>query len=170
MFIFFKWNISNVCNIQNWNDENHILLFCLYCQDKALEYVASYPKISNVDNFDTFVRLFRAKFSREDNFQETSYQFSNTRQKPKQIFKELGDAVKKLVNRIVPNADDIPQINTLKLNLMFNKFFEALRPDIKTEVLKLGKETFDNLVSSTMYCEKALQQQHSFSVNTINAT
>lgn len=61
-------------------------------------------------------------------------------------------------------------MNTLKLNLMFNKFLEALRPDVKTEVLKLGKETFDNLVSSAMYCEKALEQQCSFSVNTINAT
>lgn len=66
---FFIWNISDVCNIQNWNDENHILLFRLYCRYKALEYVASYPKISNVVNFDTFVRLFRTKFSREDNFQ-----------------------------------------------------------------------------------------------------
>lgn len=167
---FFIRNISDVCNIQNWNDENRILLFRLYCRDKAQEYVANDPEINNIDNFENFVRLFRAKFSREENFQETSYLYSNIKQKPKQTVKELADVVKKLVNRMVPDADDIPQMVILKQNLMFNKFLEALRPDIKTEVLKLGKENFDDLVSSAMDCEKALEQQCSYSVNTINAT
>lgn len=58
---------------------------------------------------------------------------------------------------MVPNAEEIPQMNALKLNLMFNKFLEALRPDIKTEVLKLGKDNFEDLVSSAIDCEKALE-------------
>lgn len=51
--------------------------------------MASDPEILNIDDLETFVRLFRAKFSREDNFQEASYDNSNTKQQPKQTVKDL---------------------------------------------------------------------------------
>lgn len=52
--------------------------------------------------------------------------------------------------------------------MMFCKLFEALRSDIKAEVLKFSKTILTTFVSSAMDIEKALEQKK-ISVNNLNA-
>lgn len=78
------------------------------------------------------------RFRREETFQDASYEYARMVQKPKQSVKELAEVIRKIVGKMAPDVDNNPQLGALKLNLMYSKFLEALRSDIRIEIIKFG--------------------------------
>lgn len=64
------------------------------------------------------------------------------------------------------NSNKNLEIEGLKAEMMYTKFWEALRSDIKVEVIKFGLMNFKDVVNNPIDVEKALDHQP-FAVNVI---
>lgn len=110
-------------------------------------------------NFDDLAELLKAKFTKNENFGERQNKFSKIKQIQGQKVNDLAEVIKSATsNYINIEENDTEAFHQLKHNLMLTKFMEALRPDIKVEVQKLGPKTFKQAVEFSENVERALEE------------
>lgn len=165
---FFIKNITDTCNIQKLDDENCILILRLKCRDKALEFLSSDAQVAKETDFEKIVDLLRKRFQKTENFEDASYEYARISQKPKQGVAELAEEIRGIVSRMAQGSENNAELSQFKENLMFSKLLEALRPDIRIEVMKFGKRNFKDLVAQALDIEKALEQKN-FDLNNLCA-
>lgn len=167
----FIRNIEDICslNANNWPEAKKVVLLRLHCKGKAGDFVNCDPSVINENNFQKLSQSLINKFAKQVSFQEVSHKFSNIVQKPNQNVRELAEYIKKTAQIFVENRDNIPQVESLRSNLMFTKFMEAVRSDIKVELLKFAPSNFEDAVKKAQDIEKSLDQQ-SLSINNLSST
>lgn len=165
---FFLKNITDTCNVQKLDDQNCILVLRLKCRDKALEFLSSDTEVAKETEFQKIIDLFQKKFHKAESFEDASYEYARITQKPKQTVTNLAEEIRSIVTRMSPTSENNAELTTFKEKLMFSKFLEALRPDIRIEVIKFGKKNFKDLVAQALDVEKALEQKD-FDLNNLCA-
>lgn len=164
----FIKNLCDVTNLQMLPEETKTILLRLHCKGKALEFIHEDPTAADEENFETLCNLLIKKFKKQLTFAETSQNFSNISQKPKQTVKELAEEVRRLATKFIPNNNENIEVGNLRKSLMLTKFVEALRADIKLEVTKFNPKTFEDAIEKAKDIERALEQ--TASINNITSS
>ncbi|GBN30497.1 hypothetical protein AVEN_137180-1 [Araneus ventricosus] len=113
-----------------------------------IEILGEQPKSRGDNDFEDLVNKLRDKFSKQPDFEEAQKQFQNVRQKVSQSISDLADQVSLKTEKFInPNNDDEANLINLTQKLKLSKFIEALRPDIRLEIKKLGPKSFKAAVA-----------------------
>ncbi|GBM61991.1 hypothetical protein AVEN_201307-1 [Araneus ventricosus] len=157
IFDFFIKQLNNVAKLEKWGEAKKILVLKLNLKDEALKFLVSNPKLEEIDNFDSLVKKLEEKFCKKPNFEEAQRQFNNLKQKVSQSISDLAEQVSSTTDKFSnPNNSEEENIVNLTEKLKLSKFIEALRPDIRVEVKKLGPKNFKSAVAIAKNIDNAL--------------
>ncbi|GBM23272.1 hypothetical protein AVEN_254923-1 [Araneus ventricosus] len=138
-FDFFIKQFIEIAKLEKWSEAKKILVLKLNLKDEALKFLVSNPKLEELDHFDSLVKKLEEKFCKKPNFEEAQRQFNNLKQKVSQSISDLAEQVSSTTDKFSnPNNSEEENIVNLTEKLKLSKFIEALRPDIRVEVKKLG--------------------------------
>ncbi|GBO12738.1 hypothetical protein AVEN_160213-1 [Araneus ventricosus] len=147
-FDFFVKHINDIAKLEKWGEAKKILVLKLNLKDEALKFLVSKPKIEEISDFDSLVKKLEEKFCKKPNFDEAQRQFNNLKQTVSQSISDLAEQVSSTTEKFSnPNNSEEENIVNLTEKLKLSKFIEALRPDIRVEVKKLGPKTFKSAVA-----------------------
>ncbi|GBN30949.1 Transposon Tf2-9 polyprotein [Araneus ventricosus] len=156
-FDFFIKQFIEIAKIEKWSEAKKILVLKLNLKDEALKFLVSNPKFEEIDNFDSLVKKLEEKFCKKPNFEEAQRQFNNLKQKVSQSISDLAEQVSSTTDKFSnPNNSEEENIVNLTEKLRLSKFIEALRPDIRVEVKKLGPKNFKSAVAIAKNIDNAL--------------
>ncbi|GBO19224.1 Transposon Tf2-9 polyprotein [Araneus ventricosus] len=156
-FDFFIKQFIEIARLEKWGEAKKILVLKLNLKDEALKFLVSNPKFEEIDNFDSLVKKLEEKFCKKPNFEEAQRQFNNLKQKVSQSISDLAEQVSSTTNKFSnPNNSEEENIVNLTEKLKLSKFIEALRPDIRVEVKKLGPKNFKSAVAIAKNIDNAL--------------
>ncbi|GBM33314.1 Transposon Tf2-6 polyprotein [Araneus ventricosus] len=146
-----------IARLEKWGEAKKILVLKLNLKDEALKFLVSNPKFEEIDNFDSLVKKLEEKFCKKPNFEEAQRQFNNLKQKVSQSISDLAEQVSSTTDKFSnPNNSEEENIINLTEKLKLSKFIEALRPDIRVEVKKLGPKNFKSAVAIAKNIDNAL--------------
>ncbi|GBL64788.1 Transposon Tf2-6 polyprotein, partial [Araneus ventricosus] len=146
-----------IAKIEKWGEAKKILVLKLNLKDEALKFLVSNPKLEELDHFDSLVKKLEEKFCKKPNFEEAQRQFNNLKQKVSQSISDLAEQVSSTTDKFSnPNNSEEENIVNLTEKLKLSKFIEALRPDIRVEVKKLGPKNFKSAVAIAKNIDNAL--------------
>ncbi|GBN53012.1 Transposon Tf2-6 polyprotein [Araneus ventricosus] len=156
-FYFFIKQLNNVAKLEKWGEAKKILVLKLNLKDEALKFLVSNPKFEEIDHFDSLVKKLEEKFCKKPNFEEAQRQFNNLKQKVSQSISDLAEQVSSTTDKF-SNLNNSEEENIVNLTekLKLSKFIEALRPDIRVEVKKLGPKNFKSAVAIAKNIDNAL--------------
>ncbi|GBM36071.1 Retrovirus-related Pol polyprotein from transposon 17.6 [Araneus ventricosus] len=156
-FDFFIKQFIEIARLEKWGEAKKILVLKLNLKDEALKFLVSNPKFEEIDNFDSLVKKLEEKFCKKPNFEEAQRQFNNLKQKVSQSISDLAEQVSSTTDKFSnPNNSEEENIVNLTEKLKLSKFIEALRPDIRVEVKKLGPKNFKSAVAIAKNIDNAL--------------
>ncbi|GBM15519.1 Retrovirus-related Pol polyprotein from transposon 17.6 [Araneus ventricosus] len=156
-FDFFIKQFIEIAKIEKWSEAKKILVLKLNLKDEALKFLVSNPKFEEIDHFDSLVKKLEEKFCKKPNFEEAQRQFNNLKQKVSQSISDLAEQVSSTTDKFSnPNNSEEENIINLTEKLKLSKFIEALRPDIRVEVKKLGPKNFKSAVAIAKNIDNAL--------------
>ncbi|GBN09280.1 Transposon Tf2-6 polyprotein [Araneus ventricosus] len=156
-FDFFIKQFIEIAKIEKWSEAKKILVLKLNLKDEALKFLVSNPKLEELDHFDSLVKKLEEKFCKKPNFEEAQRQFNNLKQKVSQSISDLAEQVSSTTDKFSnPNNSEEENIINLTEKLKLSKFIEALRPDIRVEVKKLGPKNFKSAVAIAKNIDNAL--------------
>ncbi|GBO45027.1 Transposon Tf2-8 polyprotein [Araneus ventricosus] len=156
-FDFFIKQFIEIAKIEKWGEAKKILVLKLNLKDEALKFLVSNPKLEELDHFDSLVKKLEEKFCKKPNFEEAQRQFNNLKQKVSQSISDLAEQVSYTTEKFSnPNNSEEENIVNLTEKLKISKFIEALRPDIRVEVKKLGSKNFKSAVAIAKNIDNAL--------------
>ncbi|GBO23513.1 Transposon Tf2-6 polyprotein [Araneus ventricosus] len=156
-FDFFIKQFIEIAKLEKWGEAKKILVLKLNLKDEALKFLVSNPKFEEIDNFDSLVKKLEEKFCKKPNFEEAQRQFNNLKQKVSQSISDLAEQVSSTTDKFSnPNNSEEENIINLTEKLKLSKFIEALRPDIRVEVKKLGPKNFKSAVAIAKNIDNAL--------------
>ncbi|GBM22890.1 Transposon Tf2-9 polyprotein [Araneus ventricosus] len=156
-FDFFIKQFIEIAKLEKWSEAKKILVLKLNLKDEALKFLVSNPKLEEIDNFDSLVKKLEEKFCKKPNFEEAQRQFNNLKQKVSQSISDLAEQVSSTTDKFSnPNNSEEENIINLTEKLKLSKFIEALRPDIRVEVKKLGPKNFKSAVAIAKNIDNAL--------------
>ncbi|GBM14802.1 hypothetical protein AVEN_97915-1, partial [Araneus ventricosus] len=156
-FDFFIKQFIEIAKLEKWGEAKKILVLKLNLKDEALKFLVSNPKFEEIDNFDSLVKKLEEKFCKKPNFEEAQRQFNNLKQKVSQSISDLAEQVSSTTDKFSnPNNSEEENIVNLTEKLKLSKFIEALRPDIRVEVKKLGPKNFKSAVAIAKNIDNAL--------------
>ncbi|GBM49055.1 Retrovirus-related Pol polyprotein from transposon 17.6 [Araneus ventricosus] len=156
-FDFFIKQFIEIARIEKWGEAKKILVLKLNLKDEALKFLVSNPKLEELDHFDSLVKKLEEKFCKKPNFEEAQRQFNNLKQKVSQSISDLAEQVSSTTDKFSnPNNSEEENIVNLTEKLKLSKFIEALRPDIRVEVKKLGPKNFKSAVAIAKNIDNAL--------------
>ncbi|GBN84307.1 hypothetical protein AVEN_261484-1 [Araneus ventricosus] len=156
-FEFFIAQINAIAKLEKWGETKKILVLKLNLKDEALKFLVSNPKLEEKDNFDSLVKKLEEKFCKKPNFEEAQRKFNNLKQKVSQSISDLAEQISSTTEKFSnPNNSEEENIVNLTEKLKLSKFIEALRPDIRVEVKKLGPKNFKSAVAIAKNIDNAL--------------
>ncbi|GBM19208.1 Transposon Tf2-9 polyprotein [Araneus ventricosus] len=156
-FEFFIKQFIEIAKLEKWGEAKKILVLKLNLKDEALKFLVSNPKFEEIDNFDSLVKKLEEKFCKKPNFEEAQRQFNNLKQKVSQSISDLAEQASSTTDKFSnPNNSEEENIINLTEKLKLSKFIEALRPDIRVEVKKLGPKNFKSAVAIAKNIDNAL--------------
>ncbi|GBM69946.1 hypothetical protein AVEN_13805-1 [Araneus ventricosus] len=156
-FHLFIKQFNAIAKLEKWGEAKKILVLKLNLKDEALKFLVSNPKLEEIDNFDSLVKKLEEKFCKKPNFEEAQRQFNNFLKKVSQFISDLAEQVSSTTDKFSnPNNSEEENIVNLTEKLKLSKFIEALRPDIRVEVKKLGPKTFKSAVAIAKNIDNAL--------------
>ncbi|GBN95518.1 Transposon Tf2-6 polyprotein [Araneus ventricosus] len=156
-FDFFIKQFIEIAKLEKWGEAKKILVLKLNLKDEALKFLVSNPKLEELDHFDSLVKKLEEKFCKKPNFEEAQRQFNNLKQKVSQSISDLAEQVSSTTDKFSnPNNSEEENIVNLTEKLKLSKFIEALRPDIRVEVKKLGPKNFKSAVAIAKNIDNAL--------------
>ncbi|GBO00651.1 hypothetical protein AVEN_42285-1 [Araneus ventricosus] len=156
-FEFFIAQINAIAKLEKWGEAKKILVLKLNLKDEALKFLVSNPKLEERDNFDSLEKKLEEKFCKKPNFEEAQREFNNLKQKVSQSISDLAEQLSSTTDKFSnPNNSEEENIVNLTEKLKLSKFIEALRPDIRVEVKKLGPKTFKSAVAIAKNINNAL--------------
>ncbi|GBL75852.1 Transposon Tf2-9 polyprotein [Araneus ventricosus] len=156
-FDFFIKQFIEIAKIEKWSEAKKILVLKLNLKDEALKFLVSNPKFEEINHFDSLVKKLEEKFCKKPNFEEAQRQFNNLKQKVSQSISDLAEQVSSTTDKFSnPNNSEEENIINLTEKLKLSKFIEALRPDIRVEVKKLGPKNFKSAVAIAKNINNAL--------------
>ncbi|GBN36970.1 hypothetical protein AVEN_196472-1 [Araneus ventricosus] len=156
-FEFFVKKLNDIARLEKWGEAKQILVLKLNLKDEALKFLVSNPKLEEIDNFDSLVKKLNEKFCKKPNFEEAQRQFNNLKQTVSQSISDLAELVSSTTDKFFYlNNSDEENVVSLREKLKLSKFIEALRPDIRVEVKKLGPKTFKSAVEIAKNIDNAL--------------
>ncbi|GBM19764.1 Transposon Tf2-8 polyprotein [Araneus ventricosus] len=153
----FDFFIKQFIELEKWGEAKKILVLKLNLKDEALKFFVSNPKLEELAHFDSLVKKLEEKFCKKPNFEEAQRQFNNLKQKVSQSISDLAEQVSSTTDKFSnPNNSEEENIVNLTEKLRLSKFIEALRPDIRVEVKKLGPKNFKSAVAIAKNIDNAL--------------
>ncbi|GBO44515.1 Transposon Tf2-6 polyprotein [Araneus ventricosus] len=156
-FDFFIKQFIEIAKLEKWGEAKKILVLKLNLKDEALKFLVSNPKLEELDHFDSLVKKLEEKFCKKPNFEEAQRQFNNLKQKVSQSISDLAEQVSSTTDKFSnPNNSEEENIINLTEKLKLSKFIEALRPDIRVEVKKLGPKNLKSAVAIAKNIDNAL--------------
>ncbi|GBM16626.1 Transposon Tf2-9 polyprotein [Araneus ventricosus] len=156
-FDFFIKQFIEIAKLEKWGEAKKILVLKLNLKDEALKFLVSNPKLEEINHFDSLVKKLEEKFCKKPNFEEAQRQFNNLKQKVSQSISDLAEQVSSTTDKFSnPNNSEEENIINLTEKLKLSKFIEALRPDIRVEVKKLGPKNFKSAVAIAKNIDNAL--------------
>ncbi|GBM15678.1 Transposon Tf2-6 polyprotein [Araneus ventricosus] len=156
-FDFFIKQFIEIAKLEKWSEAKKILVLKLNLKDEALKFLVSNPKLEEINHFDSLVKKLEEKFCKKPNFEEAQRQFNNLKQKVSQSISDLAEQVSSTTDKFSnPNNSEEENIINLTEKLKLSKFIEALRPDIRVEVKKLGPKNFKSAVAIAKNIDNAL--------------
>ncbi|GBN93780.1 Transposon Tf2-9 polyprotein [Araneus ventricosus] len=156
-FEFFMKQFIEIAKLEKWGEAKKILVLKLNLKDEALKFLVSNPKFEEINHFDSLVKKLEEKFCKKPNFEEAQRQFINLKQKVSQSISDLAEQVSYTTDKFSnPNNSEEENIVNLTEKLKHSKFIEALRPDIRVEVKKLGPKNFKSAVAIAKNIDNAL--------------
>lgn len=153
----FLDTLRQLGQLEQWSPQRKYLILKLNLAGKALEYVNNNVSISNLDNFDELAEALTKKFKKSRSFAEIAQNFSNLVQKPNQSVGALVEEISQTTDLYL-EINENSSLDTVKLaeRLKAQKLVEALRPEIRFEVLKLGVSKFSEIAKAAKNTELAL--------------
>ncbi|GBM13864.1 Transposon Tf2-9 polyprotein [Araneus ventricosus] len=156
-FDFFIKQFIEIAKLEKWGEAKKILVLKLNLKDEALKFLVSNPKLEELEHFDSLVKKLEEKFCKKPNFEGAQSQFNNLKQKVSQSISDLAEQVSSTTDKFSnPNNSEEENIVNLTEKLKLSKFIEALRPDIRVEVKKLGPKNFKSAVAIAKNIDNAL--------------
>lgn len=154
---FFLQNIDQVARLEKWSGERKFLILKLNLTGKALDFVSNNPKAENITDFENLAKLLREKFSSKVNFSELQNKFSTIKQRPNQSVDNLVEEVSNITDKYVGiNKDSVQDSINLANKLKAQKLIDALRSDIKIDIIKQGLSDFQEIARAAKNIENAL--------------
>ncbi|GBO20437.1 hypothetical protein AVEN_40537-1, partial [Araneus ventricosus] len=158
-FDFFIKQFNDIARLERWPESKKILLLKLNLKEQALKFLVSNPKIEEIDDFNSLVKKLKEKFCKKPNFEEAQRQLNNLKQTVSQSISDLAELVSSITDKFSnPNNSEGENVVSLTEKLKLSKFIEALRPDIRVEVKKLGPKTFKSAVAIAKNIDNALSE------------
>lgn len=163
---YFIKNIEQIALLENWTPQRKFLILKLNLSGNALKFISSHPKINKINTFEDLCTILRSKFKKSKSFNQLQADFNNISQKQ-------GQSVSSLIEEIEASAESYLGINeksseeTMKLaeKIKSQKFLEALRPEIRIEVMKRGFGKFVNIAKAAKNVEIALNNAEAYCNN-----
>lgn len=157
---FFLTQIDQLGNLEKWSMEKKLLVLKLNLRDKALKVVSENSKLAQCNKYDILANELKNKFEKKLNFDECQNEFNKLNQAINQSVKELADKVELATQNFVnPSKSTDPKIIELEEKLKLSKFLDALRPDLRVEVRKLGPKDFKEAINVAKNIENALNDE-----------
>lgn len=154
---FFISQFEEIASLEAWSNEKKFVLLKLHLKNDAQDFLINDPTASSAKNFAELAKALKDKFAVSTSFHERQQKFSAIRQRQGQSVSQLAEQVKSAAHKFFgSDAADSERFTNLKLNMMQQKFLDALRPDIKSEVLKFGSATFEETVQCAKNIETAI--------------
>lgn len=162
---YFVSQVRDVAVLENWPQNKRILILKLNCRDAAQKFLIECPQAQNAQNFEDLALLLIEKFKKSQSFEEIQLKFNSIKQKPNQsivnLINDINSHADKYLSKIDMKTQDSNEfIDSIKLN----RLLEAVRPEIKIEILKLGPKNFSEACKYAKNVEKALDA-HGMMVN-----
>lgn len=154
---FFVAQLEEIASLEAWSEQKQFLFLKLHLRDAALQFLHSDPTAISATTFSELATALKKKFSSSKSFQQRERDFANIRQKPTQSVQELADQLLAAAHLLFGSESaECEDYLELKGNMIRQKFLDALRPDIRTEVLKFDPVNLDGTIKRAKQIEVAL--------------
>lgn len=165
---FFLDQFNAVANLENWNNTKKLIILKNKLSGKALEFLINDAKASVENNPKSLEELLVKKFRKSESFASRQENFFKISQKASSTVKEIAEEIENAANKFIPESDsETLAITQMRENLKLTKFIDALRPDIRCELKKLGPSNFEKATEMAKNIEKALNDPDNFNSNLI---
>lgn len=163
---FFLNNLEQISLLEKWDINKKSLILKLNLSGQALK-VVSEAKISIENEYNDIVKILKDKFLTKLNFAQIQCNFNSLKQQANQSIKSLAEEVEKITNDFlnINNNSDVQSL-ALASKMKAQKLLDAMRPDIRLEVMKRGETDFNNIAKIATDVERALSL-HENHVNVI---
>lgn len=154
---FFLENINQVAILEKWPPERKFLVLKLNITGDALRFISSHPRINSMKTFEDLTNLLKTKFAKEKNFAQLQNSFKNINQRQGQSVNELVDEIEDKANSYLGlNDTSSNEMSQMAEKIKSQKLLDALRPEIRVEVMKMGCTKFSDIAQNAKNVERAL--------------
>lgn len=162
----FLNQLNSIANYENWSEEKKKLILKLNCKDKALDFVINNAEANQAKSFEELEKLITKKFEQKESFLEIQNKYTQLQQKIGQSVNNLAEEVTEIVKKYMnEEGKDNQAINKISENMRLTKFLQALRQEIRIEVLKLGPSCFSEAIKFANNVQNALNDTNYLSNN-----
>lgn len=164
---FFVKNFEQISEIEKFDAQKKALILKLNLAGKALKLISD-SNLSADNEYEQIIKILRTKFHNKLNYAQIQGKFNSLVQKPNQDIKNLTEEVEKITDLYLDLNKD-SQEETLKLaaKMKAQKLLDAMRPDLRLEVMKRGAIEFSEISKIACDIENALSIPNNH-INNIN--
>lgn len=156
---FYLNQIRDIAELEKWADNKKLIVTRLNLEGRARQFFLQSTDAKKASTFEDLAKILTAKFSKNQSFQDKLKQFSKIKQVQGQKVQDLAEKITQITaNYIDMENNDSEAFKKLQENLAYTKFLEALRPDLKVEVQKMGPKSFKEAVAIAKNVERALEE------------
>lgn len=156
-FEFFISSIEAIASLEKWSMDRKVLVLKLHLSGKALSYFNNHRAIDQNSTFDQIKKILEDKFQKKVDEEQISQKFNSLSQRVDQSVTDLIDEVSSTIEDYLNiNQNSSEDVINIAERLKSQKFMDALRPEIRSDVIKTGAKNFKEMARHAVNIEKAL--------------
>lgn len=150
----FFVKIENIFSlVPNLGSEIKGVLLKSKLQDAAADFILHDPQVRQVNSYEIIKETLIQRYTKLKPKLTVQKDFAEITQNPKMSVQDLAQEIRVKAVNLLGNTEKSPITDKLLDNLMCVKFLEAVREDIKLELLKKKVDTFDQALKEAILLE-----------------
>lgn len=163
---FFLKNLEQISELEKWDANKKALILKLNLSGRALKEISE-TNFKEDNDYDEIVKLLKKKFTKKLNFSEIQAKFNELSQKPNQCISDLIDKVNHVTNEYLEITNESnDETKQIALKMKSQKLLDAMRSDIRVEVMKRGAHDFETIAKIAKDVEFAMNTNE-FQINNV---
>lgn len=155
---FFR-EFENVAALTEWSEEQKGILLKTCLKNKARAFILSITEQDNENRYKILKQAILNRFEDTKSASEIHAEFNSIRQTPNISIRQLSDIIAEKTDAFLRIETASEETNKIKNQIRLAKFIEAVRPEIRREILKSDIKNFDEAVDIAIRLEKIFNEE-----------